>query len=771
MPRSVYALVAVLLLAVTSSAKGDGLIIIRDPPTRVPGHFAFAPLEVAYHNVTVTIDRGVAVTAVDQEFYNPNGQRLEGTYVFPLPDGATVDKFAMDIDGQSVQAELLSADKARALYEDVVRRQKDPALLEYAGRGAFKVRVFPIEPNGRKHVKLQYTQVLKSDAGLTEYVYPLNTEKFSARPLGKVSVKVDLTTATPIKNVYCPSHPVDVRRDGASHAVVGFEDRDARPDTDFKLVWSADTDPVGISLVSWQTGADDGYFLLMASPGVDVDAHRVQPRDVCFVLDTSGSMAGAKLDQAKKALQFCLANLSGDDRFEVVRFSTESEGLFGELRAANGDNVARATAFARDLKPTGGTAIADALGRAAGVFGGDRGGRPGTVIFLTDGQPTVGETSEDKLVEASATRAGVRTFCFGIGTDINTHLLDRIADRTHAASQYVLPEEDIEVKVSAFFAKVRSPVLSGLAVTFGDDVHVSQMYPHDLPDLFKGETLTVFGRYRGAGPATATVAGSVNGERRSFAAPVTFAKEDVSRGYVPRLWATRRVGWLLDEVRLHGQSTELVDEIVKLARAHGIVTPYTSYLILEDERRRNVPVARQTMRELGDDRQAAGAAKATYDSARRDSATLEKDGRRAVTNSANAFSLANAESVQQAQQGYALDKAAQAAAPASVAAGGGGFAHAGPTTSPSAGYRVARNYAQQSRVVNGRAFYQNGSVWTDAHAQDAGLKQQAVAFDTDAYYDLMAKHPDAAAWLALGDDVDVVLDGTVYSVRNNAAQP
>src|SRR4029079_11333200 len=167
-----------------------------------------------YHHVTVDIKDQVAVTSVDQEFVNPNGQQLEGTYLFPLPAGAHIDKFSMDINGKMQEAELLPADKARSIYEDIVRRHRDPALLEYVGKGAFRVRIFPIEPNSTKRVRLKYTQLLKADSGLVEYTYPLNTEKFSARPLKDVSVKVDLNCKRPIKSVYSPSHNVDIRRHG-----------------------------------------------------------------------------------------------------------------------------------------------------------------------------------------------------------------------------------------------------------------------------------------------------------------------------------------------------------------------------------------------------------------------------------------------------------------------------------------------------------------------------------------------------------------------------
>ncbi|CAN5619303.1 VIT domain-containing protein [soil metagenome] len=762
------ALLGLLCWMVCATSRADGLIVISEPPAPVPGHFAFAPLEVSYHRVSVTIDDAVAVTSVDQEFYNPNPQRLEGTYLFPIPEGATIDKFAMDIDGKMMDAELLPADKARSIYEDIVRRQKDPALLEYAGRAAFKVRIFPIEPNSRKHVKLQYTQLIKTDSGLSEYSYPLNTEKFSSKPLGDVSVKVELKTARPIKNVYCPSHTVEIRRDGNQHVVAGYEDRNVRPDTDFKLVWSQDKDPIGMNLLSWQTGSDDGYFLMLASPGTDVDAKAVQPKDICFVIDTSGSMAGAKLEQAKKALLFCLANLNANDRFEIVRFSTESESLFGALVAPDAANLDKARAFVTAMKPIGGTAIKDALDvatalplkQSAPADETKPASRPYTIIFLTDGQPTVGETREDAIVEAStghAPASGTRIFCFGIGNDVNTHLLDRIADASHAFSQYVLPAEDIEVKVSNFYTKIKEPVLSKLAVNFTGDVTVSQQYPHDLPDLFKGDTITIFGRYHGSRPGAAKLTGQLNGEQRSFVSDVKFSKEDVKYGFIPRLWATRRVGWLLDEIRMHGESKELKDEIARLAREHGIVTPYTSYLIIEDEQRRNVPVAMQTMREMKADDAARDRAGAFYDSARADSAKLEKSGEQAVANATAAGSLRQSTNESESAQSYGLAK------------GGGGDRFGRPMASAapqSHGYKVAQNYAQQARVVKGRAFYQNGSVWTDGNAQTAqNLKQQAIKFNSDEYFALLMKHPEAAAWLSLGDQLDVVLDDTLYSIR------
>ncbi len=478
----------------------DGFIVVTDGPI-VPHHFRFAPLEVRFHHVKVTIENDVATTEVDEEFYNPNGQRLEGTYLFPLPSGAHIDKFVMDINGEMVQAELLAADKARSIYEEIVRKAKDPALLEYVGRDAFKVRIFPIEPNSGKRIKVKYTQLLNTESGFTEYTYPLNTEKFSSTPLNEVSIKVDLKTREAIKNVYCASHTVDLRRDGDRHVVVGFEQKNVRPDTDFKLLYTRDSKAIGINLLSYRADRDDGYYLLMASPG-QITVSSSQPKDITFVLDNSGSMAGPKLEQAKKALAFCLANLNPEDRFELIRFSTEVEPLFNELKPASKENVDKAGEFVTHLHATGGTALDEALKKAlAAVHGTD--GRPYVIVFLTDGQPTVGQTSEDAIV-ANITHAdtATRIFTFGIGNDVNTHLLDRVAEGTHGFSQYVLPVEDIELKVSNFYAKVKEPVLSNLQLSVNSPgIKLQQMYPNKLPDLFNGQMLIAFGRYSGHGSA------------------------------------------------------------------------------------------------------------------------------------------------------------------------------------------------------------------------------------------------------------------------------
>jgi len=787
------------------------------PPPRV---YPFAPLEVNFAKVNARITDQIAKTTVEQEFFNPNPGRLEGTFIFPVPKGAHLDKFTMEIDGKPVEAELLAADKARGIYEDIVRKLRDPALLEYADRDVFKVRIFPIEPHSKKRVVLSYTQLLKADGGLVAYALPLDTQKFSAKPIKSVAVKVELETKRPLKTIYSPSHKVEVRRDGPYRATAGYEASDVQPDADFALYFATEKDELGVSLMSYRKAGEDGYFMLLASPGVDVKEKQILPKDVAFVLDTSGSMAGKKIEQARKALQFCVDSLNDNDRFEIVRFSTEVEPLFGKLVDASKDNRAKAGDFIRDLKAIGGTAIDDALAKALALRPGgnfslapgfspvsaaadlagaasaasrggeavetasdsfhsgntglkpganekdtvkgvasrssalrDEGDRPFVVIFLTDGRPTIGNTDENEIVAHVKKEAGsTRVFAFGIGTDVNTHLLDKITDETRAVSQYVLPEEDIEVKVSSFFAKIREPVLANPTLSFTGDVHTTKLYPSPLPDLFRGDQLVLVGRYSGKGDSAVVLEGSVNGATKKFTYEVKFPDEASDHEFIPRLWATRRVGYLLDEIRLHGENAELKDEVTDLARRYGIVTPYTAYLIVEDESRRGVPVPVQSLPQLLEDRPVRQLAAQNWDAFKD-----ERAGEQALAG---------------ARYGYAL-KSATAAADAARSSSVEANRALGITMLPGAvmaapaedsKVRLAQ-YAQQTQFVAGKNFFQNDKQWVDSAAQKfQNAKRVRIQFNSPEYFAFAAKNAKALPWLALGQNVQFVLESTIYEI-------
>ncbi len=574
--KRILTFTGVLLLALlwTTPALADGIIII-DPPTPRPPEPAW--LTIRYHRVEVTIEGQVATTRIDQVFYNPYDWEAEGTYLFPLPEGAVVSEFVMWVDGERVEAEVLEAEQARAIYEEIVRERRDPALLEYVGRDAVQARIFPIPPGEERRIQLEYTQILPLEGEMIRYTYPLDTERFSAQPLEEVSIRVTIESEEPIQAVYSPTHQdrVFIQRETKYRAVVGYEEENILPDEDFELVYTVGSGDVGLTLLTYREPPDDGFFLLLVAPSVETE--RVQPKDVLLVLDTSGSMDGVKIEQAKDALVYILEHLNEEDRFNVIAFSTGLQIYGRGLRPAS--EAAEAADWVRRLEAVGGTNINEALLRAMDQADP---ARPTVVIFLTDGQPTEGVVEIDQILANVEAAAGphVRFFAFGVGDDVNTLLLDQLTGQHRGVTGYVRPDERIDEEVSAFYAKVQSPVLVDIELDF-QDVVASDIYPAPLPDLFAGTQLVLVGRYRGDGPVRVTLSGEVEGEGREYVYEGFFRAEGGDE-FIPRLWAARKIGYLLTQIRLHGARDEWVEAVIELSVRYGIITPYTSFLITED---------------------------------------------------------------------------------------------------------------------------------------------------------------------------------------------
>ncbi|MEN8221957.1 MAG: VIT domain-containing protein [Acidobacteriota bacterium] len=719
----------------------DGFIVVPRDPRPVPRpHTRFRPfpLEVKYHNVDVKIEDTVAVTSIDQAFYNPTRYRLEGYYLFPVPANGVIKNFSMYINGKETRAELLDAGKARKIYEDIVRRMKDPALLEYSGRTVFKARIYPIEPNSEKRVKISYTEVLERDNSTTEYIYPLNTEKFSAKPLKNVRIRAEIRSEADLRNIYCPTHKVDIIRKGGGKADVVYEETYVKPDTDFKLYFDSAAEEIGMSVRSYRKSGDDGYFLLNMTPGFGKSKNLIS-KDVCFVLDVSGSMSGKKLEKAKSALRFCIENLRKGDRFEIIRFSTEAESLFNMLKPVNRGNRSKASGFIDDLRAIGGTNIEEALAGALDIQ--NSRGRPYIIVFITDGKPTIGETDEDKLISMIKKKntGSTRVFTFGIGSDLNTHLLDKITSLTKAYRSYITEKEDIEIKISAFFRKIESPVLTDLSLRFGSGIRVSKMYPRDLPDLFRGSSISVLGRYSGSGNTMISLSGNISGRPEVFRYRSELKKSSEKDDFIPLLWASRRVGFLLDQIRLNGESREIRDEVILLAKKYGIITPYTSYLIVEDERklvrRREIESIQQVL--------APAAAKSEgfsrYGAEESDS-LKKKSGRFSVRASKEVQGLNQAENFAETRQGYDRLK---------IGSGKGDKI----------------TLSQQMKNIQGRAVYFNGNIWidSDVHVKKYILKKR-IRFGGEEYFNLLRKYPSSAQFLALGNRIQFVMNKTLYDI-------
>lgn len=569
-------LVSICLVAALSiSSLADGIILPDEPE--------YGWLSILYHDVDVTIRDSVVTTHIDQNFRNDTGRDVEGQYVFPLPPGAVVSSFTMWIDGEALEAQILDADEARALYEDFVRHAIDPALLEYVGRDAVSARIFPIPAGGERRIEITYTELLAAESGTYRYRYPLDTERFSASPLERVSISVDLETSTPLKAIYSPSHELELVRSSGNAAEVTYEEANLRPSKDFFLYYSVSPNAMGMTLLTYRAPDEDGYFLLIVTPPEQEASETAIPKDLVFVLDTSGSMSGEKIEQAKVALRFILDNLNPEDRFAIVAFSGYSQTLQTKLVAVSAENISQAKSWISTLSASGGTNIDEALPLGLSLF--DENDRPKFLVFLTDGEPTVGEEDPVKIAAhaLAANESGARVFTFGVGYNVNTMLLDQLAQENRGTTTYVLPGENLEVTVSAFYRKIASPVLADIELDIDGGIDVFDLYPMALPDMFRGTQLLILGRYHGEGSAQITLSGNAGGIEIAFVTMESFpgmALEDV---FLPRLWAGRRISYLLNQIRLYGESDELVQSVIELSQRYGIITPYTSFLIDADE--------------------------------------------------------------------------------------------------------------------------------------------------------------------------------------------
>ena len=704
----------------------DGVIIPEPPicrrcPIPPPPPHEVPYLTVQSHHVDVTIDRQVATTRVDQIFRNDSDWSLEGTYIFPLPEEAAIGEFAMWIDGQKVEGQLYTKEEARRIYDEIVRRRLDPALLEYIGRDLFQASIFPIDPGDTRRIVIEYSQVLSIDNGLVRYVYPLSTEKFSAKPLEDVSVTVEVRSDEAIKAVYSPSHPVSIDRPDDFRALAGWEDRNALPTTDFVLYYTVSPEDLGLNLLSFKDDDEDGFFTMLIAPSIEVD--EVIEKDVVLVLDTSGSMEGEKIRQAQDALTYVLEHLNPGDRFNVVAFSTGARSFSSGLESPS--DVPEARRFVQDLRAEGSTDINRALLEA--IAGLDRRSeRPAIIIFLTDGLPTSGTTEADMILNnvAQASNGNIRIFPFGVGDDVDTFLLDSLARQERGVSAYVRPGERVDEAVSAFYAKVSTPVLADVSLDV-DGVRIEETYPFPLPDIFAGTQLVVVGRYRQGGPASVTLEGTVNGRSTTFHYDdLTFTREG-GQDFIPRLWATRKIGYLLNDIRLNGENPEALDQIVKLSIRYGIITPYTSFLVEEPDdaltQRGREEIVERQVEEL----RAAPTAPVSG-AAAVDQAVASESLERADFAAPPVAEVEEDQDIEVAESGRAIPK------------------------------------TQTVQTVGDKAFVLRDGVWTDTVFDPSRMQTTRFSFASREFLDFLQAHPEAARYFALDQQVIVVLDGTAY---------
>lgn len=706
-----------------------------------------APVTMSGYRVEGVVTDQVAELTYRITFHNPTDRRLEGVLMVPIPADTALSGFAMTVGGKTTKGELLESAQAASIYEGIVRQARDPGLLELVGERMFRARVFPIEPRGDVVAELKLTQTLPQSGGLVSLRVPMRSARFSSAEGGRASARVEMRTSRAMRSLFSPNPEVRVDRRGEREAVVTYEEGSDGPQ-DLALMFSLAQDPLSAGVLAYRESGEDGTFMLSLSPRVADAAAHAAPKDVVFVLDRSGSMADAgKMEQAKKALQYCVSRLSAGDRFGIVDFATDWNEMESALLPATAENKGRAKRYIEGLDAAGGTNIEAALTEGLKLLA-HPDGRVPMVFFLTDGVPTVGQTDVNALLArvADANRSvRARVFDFGVGGDVNTLLLDKLADSGHGARDYVAPGEDIETKVSSLYQKVARPALTDVRVEW-KGVETAQVYPRPVPDLFHGSELTLYGRYSKGGKGALVVTGKSAGRDVRFEYPVELPAEQTRNSFLPRLWASQRIAHELDALRLSGRPAdpEAVASIVKLAKKYGIVTPYTSFLVTEEGADRRV--AEQTARRR-------------FEVMAMDAATSGFSGGAGGAMNAQADSKALDSLRLGAVSAVRGAASAPAAAPASVLVAFEKKARADLKDKGIA--------SVETRTVGDKTFYRRGGVWTDADAETDEARSAArktLKARGPEYFDLLAAHPELARWFALGDAVTVLWRGTVYSV-------
>lgn len=735
--------------------------------------------------VRVTLEGRVLRYEVTEQWTNRGRGIGEADYVLPLPKGAAFEDLALEIDGEMVTGEALAAGEARRVYEEIVRRQRDPALVEWMGLGVLRTRIFPIQPGETRTVKVRFRAVAEREGDALRVDVPAPRGQGTGRG---TALLLRVPVGEGFGEPWSPTHRVVVGRE-ADRRVARVEDANG---TVTMLVPVRDADRAAISVLTHAPGGEDGYALITLAPPAVV--RRTTPRDITFVIDVSGSMSGVKLAQAKAAGRQLLGTLGRDDRFRLIAFSNDVEVYRGGFVPATAQARARAEEWLEDLRANGGTNIAGALEAALDATDGDddrrvderdgRGfgreddgrrrqereplwdgemgngrqparGRMGLVLFMTDGAPTVGERRPERIAaRAGALRGDVRVFTFGVGADLNAALLEQLALDGAGTAHFVRPEEDVERVVGVVAQRLTRPVATDLRVRV-NGVQLLAVQPAGRLDLFAGQELTILARYRASAiPVTwgqqasqrITITGQTPDGPVTWEARANFPARRPADAFVGRLWATQRVGWLSAERRRNGPSQEVDAELRALGERWSIPTELTSYLVLEPGMQPTRALDVASARRLGQGTTTGG---------------------RAQPSTVNASAPATA--------GVAGGVAGGVAAGVASSADAGRAANVAPRAGESAQRREfeaakaaaelrdARTVAvlnedaagSAKRTVAGRTFTLTNGLWVDDRPANATARTFRIKPYSAAYFAAMERIPELRELFALGERVTV----------------
>lgn len=570
------------LLAALAAVLGCSLAVdvVSADGMMLPETLGIGFLGVRYHRVQVTIKDNHAVTQVEQEFYNPYDFEIDGRYLFPVPPEAMLSDFQAVVDGKAQQVVRQDTAATNAALHAAVTNQEDPSLLRYMDWESLAFDL-TLGPGESCRMVLEYEEILAAAGGMYLYRYILSTERYAYRPVEEVSLTVDINSSAGLASVYSPSHAVTVEHPEEGHARASWKAEHTNPAEDFELYFAPAQGGFGSGLLTGQHDGE-GYFLFLFSPDAESARDDTLPKDIVFVIDRSGSMSGKKIEQARNALHFVLGQLGEEDRFSIVSFNDGLRTLSQKLLPVGRDTLADARRFVDGLTADGSTDLEVALQTGLRIISrSEQREVAQLVVFLTDGLPTAGIT-DDVLIAESIAQANAETeyrlHVFGVGYDVNTHLLDRLAADNGGTVTYVQPGENLEAVLTGFYGQIAHPVLTDVEIEY-EGMTVSELHPEALPDLFHGSNLLLAGRYQAwSDVVKVRVRGQAGAEARVYAYEFDLGQTG-DRDFVPRLWATRELGILLDQVRVEGENEALVGKIKNLGLEFGLVTPYTLFVI------------------------------------------------------------------------------------------------------------------------------------------------------------------------------------------------
>jgi len=595
------------LLTLPATAIAQGTIIPRpcaeNRPCPIPGP---GVIQRTSSQVRVELADRVLRYQVTETFRNRGGMIGEADYIFPMPAGAAFEALELEIDGELVAGETMPAEQARRIYEDIVRRHRDPALVEYMGRGMLRTRVFPIQPGEEKRVVVRFQTVAEREGSALRVDYlrgagpraqailvPRPAPVPLPAPMPRGAIEGDETQSrrpgtqgesgnlftlafadrAEYGRPYSPTHELRVTERGNRREVAALGDG---PQVTILIPLRRAT-TASVAMLPHAPGREDGFALITVTP--PSVAARTTARDLTFVVDVSGSMRGQKIEQARAAGRQLLESLSPQDRFRIVDFSTDVRTFARGFTPATRRNVDDGIRYINGLRPDGSTNISGALEEALEAPADAE--RMPVVFFVTDGEPTVGERSADRIAELAARiRGRSRVFTFGVGADVNAALVEQLALDGRGTAQFVRPEESVERAVSLVATRITSPVVTDVRVR-AEGVRLTKMHPSLPTDIFAGQDLVVFARYAGDGDGRIIIEGRTSNGPVSWTERVRFPERERGNGFVARLWAAQRAGWLSAERRRNGASRELDDELRELGTRYGIPTELSSYLVLE----------------------------------------------------------------------------------------------------------------------------------------------------------------------------------------------